>query len=182
MLNEQWAVTPDDAAAHLLPSPERIQELLFDAARLGRTDVLPALLIAGADIEGHDPKGYTPLILASYNGREETAALLLAQGARIDAPDTARGNTALIGVAFKGYDALAARLLDAGAMVNRTNKAGQTALMMAAMFNHCSILERLLAFGANPEIADGAGNTAVSLAMAQGNEKILAKLGSKRFT
>ncbi|MGA1810255.1 MULTISPECIES: ankyrin repeat domain-containing protein [Sphingobium] len=67
----------DDQAPPSLPSPERIQELLFDAARLGRDDVIAALLQAGADITALDPKGYTPLILASYHGREAATAALL---------------------------------------------------------------------------------------------------------
>ena len=166
----------DDEPAKPLPPPARIQELLFDAARLGRVDVLPALLIAGADIEARDPQGYTPLILASYNGQAKAADLLLAQGASPDAPDAARGNTALMGVAFKGYGAIADRLLDAGADPHRTNKAGQTALMMAAMFGHDGIVERLLDAGADPLAVDMAGNSACSVAQGQGNRTMVQRL------
>jgi hypothetical protein len=42
-----------------LPSPERLRELMFDAAQLGRTDVLPALLHAGCAVEAKDERGYT---------------------------------------------------------------------------------------------------------------------------
>ncbi|WP_253183229.1 ankyrin repeat domain-containing protein [Sphingobium phenoxybenzoativorans] len=152
-----------------LPSPERLQELLFDAARLGRADMIPALVSAGIDLEAHDPKGYTALILASYHGSLETTQALLEAGAQVDAPDLGRGNTALMGVAFKGFGAVARLLLAAGAEPNRRNRAGQTALMMAAMFSHAQIVEDLITAGADIDWTDAAGNSAKSLACTQGN-------------
>jgi len=161
-----------------LPPPERIQQLLFDAARLGRIDVIPALLAAGADIEAYDPKGYTPLILASYHGHRKATAMLLDEGASVDQHDAARGNTALMGTAFKGYGALVALLLDRGADPNVTNNAGQTALMMASLFGHQAIVDRLVRSGADTGMMDAAGNSAVSLAQGQGNAKMVDHLGS----
>ena len=159
-----------------MPPAQRIQELLFDAARLGRTDVLPALVQAGGDISAIDVKGYTPLILASYNGSEAATALLLARGAAVDQADTGRGNTPLMGVAFKGYANIAQMLLEAGANPEQTNRAGQTALMMAAMFGHGEIVERLLARGADPARVDAAGNSALSVAIAQNNSAMAEQL------
>ena len=83
-----------------LPSPERLRELMFDAARLGRTDVLPALLHAGCAVEAKDERGYTPLILAAYHGHDEAVTLLLDHGADPEVGDAARGNTALMGAAI----------------------------------------------------------------------------------
>jgi hypothetical protein len=51
------AAMNDDEARRPLPSSDRIQELLFDAARLRRVDVIPALLHAGADTTALDPRG-----------------------------------------------------------------------------------------------------------------------------
>lgn len=163
-----------------LPSPERLQELLHDAARAGRDDVLPALLQAGADIEAHGVRGFTPLILASYNGRAATTALLLDLGAHPDTPDRARGNTALMGVAFKGYADIARLLLDAGADPNRQNHAGQTALMNAVMFGHVAIVEMLLAAGGDLEPTDAVGNSAASIAAAQANGAMADLIGRAR--
>lgn len=159
-----------------LPSPARIQELLFDAARLGRTDVIPALLHAGAQIEATDGKGHTPLILASYHGHCEATAMLLEAGAEVDRPDRARGNTALMGVAFKGHGDTARVLLDAGADPNAINRAGQTPLMMAALFGHSAIADLLIARGADVLREDAAGNSAVSVAQAQNNEAMVRHL------
>lgn len=169
-------IANDDEGIPPLPSPARIQQLLFDAARLGRVDVLPALLSAGADIDDRDAKGHTALILASYNGQARAVDLLLAQGATVDLPDEARGNTALMGVAFKGYGAIADRLIRAGASAHATNSAGQTALMMAAMFGHGGIVDRLLAAGADPLAVDMAGNSACSVARGQGNVTMVQRL------
>lgn len=159
-----------------LPSPERLQALLHDAARIGRDDVIPALLQAGASIEGRDAKGYPPLILASYNGHATTTALLLAHGADPGGMDAARGNTALMGVAFKGHGEIVRLLVEAGSDVNQRNHAGQTALMNAAMFGHGAIVEMLLAAGADPGAIDMAGNSPASLASAQGNAEMVDRL------
>lgn len=160
---------PVTGALRPIPSLERLQELLFDAARLGRADMIPALVSAGIDLEAHDPKGYTALILASYHGSLETTEALLEAGAQVDAPDIGRGNTALMGVAFKGYGAIAHHLLASGAHVNRRNRADQTALMMAAMFSHAEIVKALIAAGADIDCTDAAGNSAKSLSRIQGN-------------
>lgn len=172
-----WSID-GDGAVRPLPPPGRIQDLLFDAARLGRCDVLPALLAAGADIEARNPQGFTPLILASYNGQAEATDLLLSSGARADAADRTRGNTALMGVAFKGHAAIAAALLAAGAAVDIRNKAGQTALMMAALFGHTGIVDRLCAAGADVRAVDIAGNSALSVAQAQNNEAMVTRLSA----
>ena len=161
-----------------LPSKERLVELMMDAARLGRDDVIPALVSAGVELECRDAKGYTPLILATYNGRRSTTDLLLARGADANSADDDRGNTALMGVAFKGYDEIARLLIDAGADVNLRNHAGQTALMMAALVGQTDIIEMLLASGADASLRDVAGNSASSLAAAQGNTSLADSLSS----
>jgi hypothetical protein len=155
-----------------LPSAARIQELLLDAARIGRTDMVAPLLAAGADVDGRDRHGYTALILAAYHGHLDTAVALLDHGAAVDAVDDKRGNTALMGIAFKGYDEIAEELIDAGADVDRRNNAGQTALMMASLVGHARIASLLMRAGANPTLRDVVGNCARSVAAAQGNSEM----------
>ncbi|KQN27979.1 hypothetical protein ASF00_08615 [Sphingomonas sp. Leaf34] len=163
-----------------LPPMERLVELLFDAARMGRDEMIPALLQAGVDIEVTDAKGYTPLVIASYNGQAVATAALLAAGAKVDGAADARGNTALMGVCFKGYAEIAQILLDAGADVNRRNGVGQTALMMAALVDRTAIIDLLLENGADASVADAAGNTVQSLAMSQGNTALAARFSTSR--
>lgn len=163
-------------AAPPLPSAARLQELLFDAARMGRDDMIVPLLQAGAELEARDPRGFTALILASYNGHDAATAELIAAGADIDTPDEARGNTALMGVAFKGFTEIARRLIRAGAEIDRRNNAGQTALMMAALFGKAEIVAMLLEAGADADLVDVAGNSAPSVAAIQGNAAMLEQL------
>lgn len=171
-------VANDDAALAPLPPAARIQELLFDAARLGRTDVIPSLLQAGARIGDMDSRGYTPLILASYQGHASATSLLIDRGAWVDQPDAKRGNTALMGVAFKGYGEIAELLLGAGADPNAINHAGQSALMMAALFGHHAIADLLIRRGADLTVRDCAGNSAISVAEAQGNGSMVQQLSA----
>ncbi|MFV1919377.1 ankyrin repeat domain-containing protein [Sphingomonas sp. MJ1 (PH-R8)] len=167
------------APATAVPSAERRQELLFDAARLGRVDMIDTLVKAGADVDGYDRRGFTPLILAAYNGQKEAVEALLERGADPCKPDAGQGNTAQMGVAFKGDDAIAARLLKTDCDVNARNKAGQTALMMAALFSRTAQVDLLVAAGADASIADATGRTAASVAAAQGNTALAAALSAK---
>jgi hypothetical protein len=168
------------AAAPALPTPARRQELLFEAARLGRTDMIDPLVKAGADVNGYDPRGFTPLILAAYDGHLDTMEALIAHGADACKPDATQGNTAQMGVAFKGYDAIAARLLKAGCDVNAKNNAGQTALMMAALFARTGQIALLRAAGADAAIRDASGRSASSVAADQGSDVIARDLRSPR--
>lgn len=165
--------------ADALPSPERRQQLLFDAARLGRTDMIAPLVKAGVDLNATDARGFTPLILAAYNGQAETLDALIAAGADPCKPDASQGNTAQMGVAFKGNDAIAARLLTAGCDVNARNMAGQTALMMAALFGRSAQVAMLVKAGADPALADASGRTAKAVAQGQGNDAMVAQLDGR---
>ncbi|EAU64734.1 ankyrin domain protein [Stigmatella aurantiaca DW4/3-1] len=93
------------------------------------------------------------MMLASYNGRAETARLLLERGADPEQTNDA-GQTPLAGAAFKGHVDIATLLLDGGARVDGTGNDGRTALMFAAMFDKLDVLELLLQRGANREQRD----------------------------
>lgn len=157
-------------------TPARAQELLFDAATMGRTDLVPVLIAAGADVNAYDPRGFTPLILAAYNDHIDTVNALLVRKADPCKPDSTQGNTAQMGVAFKGYDPIAKALLRFGCEVDAQNKQGQTALMMAAMFGRQAQVDMLVAAGAKPQAKDAAGRTAASVARSQGSDELAARL------
>lgn len=158
---------------------DELMQRLFDACRNGHDQAILALLRAGVDVEVRDGRGFSPLIIASYNGHEAVTAILLAEGANPDGVHARTGNTALMGVAFKGDEAIARRLIAAGADVERRTATGQTALMMAVTYGQNGIAELLLAAGADPEARDNAGHSARSLAQTRGNAVMAARLSGK---
>lgn len=124
---------------HEAPTPEEekryaeLQQMALDFARAGDTASLEPMLAAGLPVNLADHKGNSLLMLAAYNGNEETVKMLLRHGADPDRRND-RGQTPLGGVAFKGYSRIARLLLDAGADVNADNGGGSTPLMYATFF------------------------------------------------
>src|SRR6266446_9594354 len=119
-------------------SPERVKELYFDAAREGRVDLLEGLVKQGMSVDLRDPRGFTPLILAAYNGQLAAVNFLVEHGADPCAVDP-KGNSSLMGVAFKGDSKMAMRLIAEHCDINAANQTRQTALMMAAMFGRTDV-------------------------------------------
>jgi ankyrin repeat protein len=94
--------------------------------------------------------GSTALLFAAHAGDAESAALLIAAGARVN--DTgADGNTPLVLATFAGHPAVAHVLIAAGADTNAAG-AGYTALHAAALRGDLATTKALLAKGAD---ADG---------------------------
>ena len=61
---------------------ETIQTLLFKAVKMGSYAGATRLLDNGADVDGRDPKGFTPLTIAIIKEDEDMVRLLLKNGAR----------------------------------------------------------------------------------------------------
>src|SRR6202049_4093267 len=74
-----------------------------------------------------DDKGYTPLILATYNDNFEVAQLLLKHGANTEVKDHS-GRTALMGASFKGNEREVKLLLDNGANASAVDSKGMTSM------------------------------------------------------
>ena len=66
----------------------------MNAARYGHDTVIPLLLEADAQIDAQNKNGDTPLILASYNGKEAAVRELLKGNPNLDLKDEL-GKTAL---------------------------------------------------------------------------------------
>ena len=143
---------------------------LFDAARRDDVKMAREVLAGGANASERDAKGYTPLILAAYNGSQEVVKLLLEK--RVDVHvQNAMGN-ALMAAAFKGEAGIVTALLDAGARVNDVNQSGGTALMFAAMSARTEVVRMLLAHGADAALRDKRGLDAAGLADQQGSHEL----------
>lgn len=145
------------------------QNEIFEACRQGDIDKIEKLYeVNPGIINAEDHKGFTPIILATYNNQPEAVEFLLRKGAVINSPDGS-GNSALMGVSFKGYTEIAAKLVDAGAEVNQRNANGATALTFAATFGHLAIAEMLLMKGADIHIPDARGKSPLDHARMQEN-------------
>lgn len=166
------AAIPHDVAQ---ADPRRYDDAWFDAARLGRIDILQALVDARYPIDAQTSAGYTAVILATYRDQPQALDYLLRAGANPCVGDR-HGNTALMGALFKGESAIAKRLIDTHCPIDQTNNAGQTALAFAALFGRLDMLPALVAHGANPDHVDALGRTVLQNAILQGNDAAVAAL------
>jgi uncharacterized protein len=103
-----------------------------------------------ADVNAADRKGWTPLCEASYDGREDIAAIVLAEGARVNARITqadVSGATAVMLAALNGHAGVVKLLLRHGADVNARDRMGQSALTKAILYGHDEVAELIRAAG-----------------------------------
>lgn len=139
---------------------------LHDAAEFGTPAAVRALLRAGADpgarVRGFGPSfdsrgDRTPLHLAASNPNPDVAALLIAAGAHVNAPER-RGGTPLHTAARNPNSEVAKVLLEAGANANARMFNGVTPLHLAAGNPNPEVPAVLLEAGADPntprEISD----------------------------
>lgn len=117
---------------------------LIMAAYRGHTEVLSALLEAGADVGVLDPgMQATALHAAAYAGHAEACKLLLAHGVELDRQGPHNGYTALHDAVWQGNLQAATVLVRAGADRTIRSKQGQTPLELAQA-NHQRALITLL--------------------------------------
>jgi uncharacterized protein len=147
----------------------------FDAARVGRVDILRALHDAGYPVDAVDSHGYTAVILASYDGQPAALDYLLSAGANACTGDR-HGNTALMGALFKNEPDIARRLIATHCPIDQTNGAGETALGFATLFNRFDLIPLLVARGANPDHVDRRGQSLLQLAQSHDNAEAVDAL------
>jgi ankyrin repeat protein len=150
----------------------------FDAAALGRADVLaPALDADGGVAQARSGDGFTPLHLAAFFGHADTARLLLDRGAdpAAVADNPMRVQPLHSAVAGRHGD-LAALLVERGAPVNAAQHGGWTPLHAAAQHGDEALVDLLLGAGADPAAANDDGRTPADLADAAGHPTLAARL------
>nr|7TBO_A Chain A, D12 LOV2-DARPin fusion [synthetic construct]7TBO_B Chain B, D12 LOV2-DARPin fusion [synthetic construct] len=144
---------------------------LLEAAKKGQIEEVRRLLELGADANGADGTGTTPLHLAAYSGHLEIVEVLLKHGADVDASDVF-GYTPLHLAAYWGHLEIVEVLLKNGADVNAMDSDGMTPLHLAAKWGYLEIVEVLLKHGADVNAQDKFGKTPFDLAIDNGNEDI----------
>ena len=127
------------------------------------------LLERGANIEEVNDEGYTPLMEAAREGHEEMVALLLSQGADINAQTEETQETALTLACCGGFLEVADFLIKAGADLEL---GASTPLMEAAQEGHLDLVKYLLENGALVNAQTGTGDTALTYACENGHTDV----------
>lgn len=145
-----------------------------EATRACRIDMLRALL-AKASLPPAAADGSTLLHLAAAKCSASLAAVLIASGSDIGAPDKSN-RTALWHAAERGNVAVVDLLVAKGASARAADVQGDTPLHRAASGGHAKVARRLIEAGAKLDLRNGAGNTALMLAAHAGAEEVVAEL------
>jgi ankyrin repeat protein len=119
------------------------------AAFFGELDVMKELISKGADINGRDASGYSPLLCATCGCQSSAVGFLLASKVDVNAKDN-RGYTALHAAASQaGQKSTVGMLIAAGANVNAGAEKGATPLYWASYEGRTEVAELLIARGAD---------------------------------
>lgn len=102
-------------------------------------------------VEAKEAGDHTPLHLAACSGHADAAEVLLASGAKIDAPDVC-GWTALHTAVVRNHIDVVKLLLAKGAEVNATDRNGQTPLRLALKYRRPEIAELLRRHGGTVQV------------------------------
>jgi ankyrin repeat protein len=145
------------------------------SAEAGDKDAVLMFLASGIDINTRDERGWTPLMISSFNGNEAIAELLIRSGADVHAKDNA-GYGPMHWAAFNGYHKVIQLLLGKGANPNAQSNFGWTPLMQAATRGHLAAVKQLIDGRANPNLASKDGWTALHKATSNGHAEVVKLL------
>ena len=142
-------------------------------------EVIEFLIANGADVNGSNAYGDTPLIYALIEERYDVAGLLVNAGADVNRPN-AFGVTPFIGVCAEGNADLVKTFLRHGgnpnqSFPNRTSggaEGGNTPLSAASISGHLEVVDLLLRNGADPSIKDSADKNALDYAKENSHKQI----------
>ncbi len=174
---------------------------LYLAAAEGNLSVVRFLLSLGADVNvTARPRGWSALRTAVHKGRQETARMLHANGARADVCAAAglgltaevdamlskegdaikqRGpaiDAPLYWAAMNGHWSIVQMLVSRGAPVDVRDEKGRTPALVAAMNGHSAAVTYLLKAGADINYYDDDGQTALHLAAGGGSSGVVSML------
>lgn len=116
---------------------------LIQAAERGDAALVQQLLRDGADLNGRDARGRTPIMAATHGNRPAVVKILIQAGADINLQDEIKDNPFLYAGAEGLLDVLRL-LIDARADTRITNRFGGTALIPAAERGHVEVVNELL--------------------------------------
>jgi len=144
-------------------------------AALGHASEAELLLHHGANVNGRDRDGRSPLWYAANDGFLDVVTIMTGMASEINAIDN-QGQTALARAAFNGHDDVVRFLLGRGVDVDATTSLGNTPLILAAGQGHGAIVNSLIQHGAEVDARNENGNTPLMLAVARGHAEIVKDL------
>jgi ankyrin repeat protein len=159
--------------------PQYQQTALMASARKGHTEVVRALVDAGARLEAKDILDGTALNYACNDGHIGAARVLLAAGADVHTRNKTQ-QTPLINAAAKGHVAMVSMLIqDSEARLVDKDKIGCTALDMACARGHVDVVRALLAARAGVHTRDKQKLTPLMRAAIKGHVAVVRVLVHK---
>lgn len=167
------------ADVNLIDKPTDMSGLAY-AAENGNRDMINVLLSAGANPNGANTRGETPLMYLRDNVTPEVVRDLLSAGADVNVRDEV-GSTALMNLsAAAGFEVIK-QLLDAGGKIDIKDKDGNTLLMRAAQNEDPQFLRYLIKGGLSVNAQNVDGQTPLMMAARSGKAeglKILLDAGA----
>ncbi len=122
---------------------------LLLACETGSALTAQALLGAGADANDALPEGETALMIAARSDKREIVKLLAAAGARVEAKESWRGQTAIMWAAAEGHAGIIRTLVELGADLKGRTDGGFTPLLFAVRAGKIDAVRALLELGAD---------------------------------
>ncbi len=145
---------------------------LFEAASYGDAMRVAELLVADkSQIAAYSPDGWTPLHLAAFFGQRDTALVLVALGAPLDALSQNPMQNTPMHAAIAGAlgESLAPLLIGFGADVHHVGGSGVTARHLAASRGFEGLCKLLLARGVDRHLVTEDNKTAAQIARDRGH-------------
>jgi len=184
---DPWALEPDmtmEEAASFVGSLQGsgrgfTPDTLFKMVEQGETDLAFDFVRAGMGVDIRRSDEWTPLMVALFNGHEETAMMLLARGANVRAK-AKRGYEPIHWAALNGYERAVKFIIDRGGNVNAETEYGWTPLLQAASRGHVGIARLLIDKGAMVNASEHEGWTPLHKACANGYVDMVRLLVQRR--
>ena len=142
---------------------EHKNDLIFDAVRKKNYKQVQEFIASGAKVNGADKQG-TPLLHLAVSRDTLLMALLLNNGAMVDATDAKNESALFTAVRMKSVDAVKC-LVKHGAKVDNLSWDNNSAMHIAAAGDDVNIMSALLVAKANFNIKNGAGQTPLMVAL-----------------
>lgn len=149
---------------------------LLNAVKNADVAAVRTLLARGADVNGREPDGTTPLYWAVKGNHTAVAEALIRAGADVNAV-TRYGVTPLSVACLNGNPSMVELLLAAGADANTSLPGGESALMTAARTGEAAIVDLLVRHGADVNAQESTrGQTPLMWAAGEGHWRVVRTL------